>query len=73
MPTVLTRQEREFNHWTVVSKRMYFTGLKQLCESLAENYKRYHRRMIESNAARFNADGSRADLITLRTRAIRCS
>ena len=33
-----------------------------LCESLAENYKRYHRRMIESNAARFNGDGERADL-----------
>jgi len=35
---------------------------EQLCESLAENYKRYHRRMIESNAARFNGDGKRADL-----------
>ena len=35
---------------------------EQLCESLAENYKRYHRRMIESNAARFNGDGERADL-----------
>ena len=35
---------------------------EQLCDSLAENYRQYHRRMIESNAARFNADGSRADL-----------
>ena len=35
---------------------------EQLCESLAENYKRYHRRMIEANSVRFNADGKRADL-----------
>ena len=33
-----------------------------LCESLAENYKMYHRRMIESNVQRFNADGERQDL-----------
>ena len=33
-----------------------------LCESLAENYKMYHRRMIEANVQRFNADGERADL-----------
>ena len=30
-----------------------------LCESLAENYKGYHRRMIESNNAYFNADGDK--------------
>ena len=30
-----------------------------LCESLAENYKRYHRRMIERNSAYFNADGKK--------------
>ena len=30
-----------------------------LCESLAENYKRYHRRMIEANNAYFNADGNK--------------
>tara|TARA_Y100001968_G_scaffold311696_1_gene334048 strand:- start:56 stop:523 length:468 start_codon:yes stop_codon:yes gene_type:complete len=35
---------------------------EQLCESLAENYKQYHRRMVESNAARFNGDGERQDL-----------
>ena len=35
---------------------------EQLCESLAENYKQYHRRMIESNVQRFNADGERQDL-----------
>ncbi len=35
---------------------------EQLCDSLAENYKRYHRRMIERNSAYFNGDGSRADL-----------
>ena len=34
----------------------------QLCISLAENYKMYHRRMIESNVQRFNADGERQDL-----------
>jgi len=32
---------------------------EQLCESLAENYKRYHRRMIEANNVRFNADGNK--------------
>ena len=32
---------------------------EQLCESLAENYKGYHRRMIESNNAYFNADGDK--------------
>ena len=32
---------------------------EQLCESLAENYKGYHRRMIEVNNAYFNADGDK--------------
>ena len=32
---------------------------EQLCESLAENYKGYHRRMIEANNAYFNADGNK--------------
>ena len=32
---------------------------EQLCESLAENYRQYHRRMIENNSVRFNADGSK--------------
>ncbi len=31
-------------------------------DSLAENYKRYHRRMIERNSAYFNGDGKRQDL-----------
>ena len=35
---------------------------EQLCESLAENYKRYHRRMIERNSGYFNADGSNREL-----------
>ena len=35
---------------------------EQLCESLAENYKQYHRRMVENNAARFNGDGSKVEL-----------
>ena len=30
-----------------------------LCESLAENYRQYHRRMIENNHAVFNAKGDR--------------
>ena len=30
-----------------------------LCESLAENYRQYHRRMIENNSVRFNADGNK--------------
>ena len=33
-----------------------------LCESLAENYKRYHRRMIEANSAYFNGDDSKREL-----------
>ena len=32
---------------------------EQLCDSLAENYKQYHRRMIERNNAYFNADGNK--------------
>ena len=32
---------------------------EQLCDSLAENYKQYHRRMIEANKAYFNADGNK--------------
>ena len=32
---------------------------EQLCDSLAENYKQYHRRMIEANNAYFNADGNK--------------
>ena len=35
---------------------------EQLCESLAENYKQYHRRMIEANSAYFNGDGSKKEL-----------
>ena len=49
-PVQITLEERVLE-WT-----------EQLCESLAENYKRYHRRMIEANSVRFNADGKRADL-----------
>ena len=30
-----------------------------LCESLAENYRQYHRRMIENNSVRFNAEGNK--------------
>ena len=32
---------------------------EQLCDSLAENYKQYHRRMIEANNAYFNTDGNK--------------
>ena len=60
MPTVLTRRERELIIGSLQENVLHWT--EQLCESLAENYKRYHRRMIESNVQRFNGDGSRADL-----------
>ena len=32
---------------------------EQLCDSLAENYRQYHRRMIENNSTRFNAEGNK--------------
>ena len=32
---------------------------EQLCESLAENYRQYHKRMVTNNSVRFNADGSK--------------
>ena len=35
---------------------------EQLCEALENQYVRYHKRMIEANAQRFNGDGSRKDL-----------
>ena len=35
---------------------------EQLCEALENQYVRYHKRMIEANAERFNGDGSRKDL-----------
>ena len=60
MPTVLTRQERDSIIGSL--QENVFKWTETLCESLAENYKRYHRRMIESNAARFNGDGMRQDL-----------
>ena len=60
MPTVLTREEREQVVADLENRILRWT--QQLCDSLAENYKQYHRRMIEGNAARFNADGSRVDL-----------
>ena len=60
MPTVLTREEREQVVADLENRILRWTN--QLCISLGENYKRYHRRMIESNAARFNGDGQRQDL-----------
>ena len=60
MPTVLTREEREQVVADLEDRILRWTN--QLCISLAENYKQYHRRMIESNAARFNADGSKVEL-----------
>ena len=56
--TTLTSDEYETK--TLETRVLEWT--EQLCESLAENYKRYHRRMIEANSVRFNADGKRADL-----------
>ena len=49
MPTVLTREEREQVVEDLENRILSWTN--QLCISLGENYKRYHRRMIESNAA----------------------
>ena len=60
MPTVLTRQERDRIIGSLQDNVLQWT--QQLCDSLGENYQRYHRRMIESNAARFNGDGMRQDL-----------
>ena len=60
MPTVLTRQERDRIIGSLQDNVLQWT--QQLCDSLGENYTRYHRRMIESNAARFNGDGQRQDL-----------
>ena len=56
--TTLTSDEYETK--TLETRVLEWT--EQLCDSLAENYKRYHRRMIERNSAYFNGDGSRADL-----------
>ena len=56
--TTLTSAEYETK--TLETRVLEWT--EQLCESLAENYKQYHRRMVESNAARFNGDGERQDL-----------
>ena len=56
--TTLTSDEYETK--TLETRVLEWT--EQLCESLAENYKQYHRRMVENNAAIFNNDGSKKDL-----------
>ena len=53
--TTLTSDEYETK--TLETRVLEWT--EQLCESLAENYKQYHRRMIEANNAYFNADGDK--------------
>ena len=53
--TTLTSDEYETK--TLETRVLEWT--EQLCESLAENYKQYHRRMIERNSAYFNADGNK--------------
>ena len=60
MPTTLTKQERDRVIGSLQENVLEWT--QQLCDSLAENYKMYHRRMIEANAERFNRDGERQDL-----------
>ena len=60
MTTVLTKQERDRVIGSLQDNVLQWTN--QLCISLAENYKMYHRRMIEANVQRFNADGERQDL-----------
>ena len=56
--TTLTSDEYETK--TLETRVLEWT--EQLCESLAENYKLYHRRMIEANSAYFNGDGSKKEL-----------
>ena len=56
--TTLTSAEYETK--TIETRVLEWT--ETLCESLAENYKRYHRRMIERNSGYFNADGSKREL-----------
>ena len=56
--TTLTSDEYETK--TLETRVLEWT--ETLCESLAENYKRYHRRMIEANSAYFNGDGSKKEL-----------
>jgi len=56
--TTLTSDEYETK--TLETRVLEWT--ETLCESLAENYKRYHRRMIERNSGYFNADGSKREL-----------
>ena len=53
--TTLTSDEYETK--TLETRVLEWT--EQLCDSLAENYKQYHRRMIEANNAYFNADGNK--------------
>ena len=53
--TTLTSDEYEIK--TLETRVLEWT--EQLCDSLAENYKQYHRRMIEANNAYFNADGNK--------------
>ena len=56
--TTLTSDEYETK--TLETRVLEWT--EQLCESLAENYKLYHRRMIERNSAYFNGDDSKKEL-----------
>ena len=56
--TTLTSAEYETK--TLETRVLEWT--EQLCESLAENYKLYHRRMIERNSAYFNGDDSKKEL-----------
>ena len=57
MPTVLTREEREQVVADLENRILEWT--EQLCESLAENYKRYHKRMITANSNYFEGELSK--------------
>ena len=57
MPTVLTREEREQVIQDLENRVLEWT--EQLCESLAENYKRYHKRMITANSNYFEGELSK--------------
>ena len=60
----MTTTPVSYDEYTIVSSKTtleerVLEWTEQLCESLAENYKQYHRRMIERNSAYFNADGNK--------------
>ena len=54
VPTVAVFPEERLTQSQKVEKWTW-----QLCRALEENYRMYHKRMIQTNSVRFNADGSK--------------